>query len=215
MHSIDNPLNSDHPILGVWMSRAPINEILQHTVTPNRQIITNHADEFREHLSAALNERMSSPDDDPVTAMRWAAAKIKEVGQALTIKYRRAPGKKYMYYPRALQRLHDKLRGAIPMGVGESPAMLKNRTRSAMRKWAAKRFERMLQIRNETYEKDMKSIHRRLAERGSDDTHTIDEAARQGHYTTAADRDECARRVVGGHWKTPEGYRPSQVPGVG
>lgn len=196
-----HPLYTDHPLLCTYLSPSPLEEELLAQVSPNRELLAEHEAEFKSLLLQRLHDRSSEQRLSPTEEMRWAALQMKLVSQMLTVKYRKAPGRKYMFYPRRLQKLHDKIRGRIPLAKGETLDHLKKRVIRTTRIWTRRRLEKVQQQRDKNYDADMKKTYRRLFNSGCESTHVLEEEAAGGHYTQAAERDDCARRVIGQYWR--------------
>ena len=199
--SPQHPLFSDHPLLYTHLQGNPLEEELLYSVSPNRDLLTKHEAEYKQLLLQELQERPPPQLATPTEIMRWAAEQMKQVSQRLTLKYRREPGRQYMHYPRRIQKLHDKLRGTIPLRDGETAAQIKKRVMRAMDIWMRKKMDRIQAQRDRDYDTQMRQTYRRLLNPTSETTHVLEEEQRNGYYTQAAERDECARRVIGAHWQ--------------
>lgn len=197
----NHPLYSDHPLLYTHLGPCRLEEELLLSVSPSRELIAQHEAEFKALLLEQLKERQTTDRPAPTEDMRWAAQQIKTVSQMLTIKYRKTPGKKYMHYPRRIQKLHDKIRGRIPLQQGESIDQLKKRVMRAMHIWVRKIMESTQQKRDQEYDAHQKRTYQKILNPTSDSTHILEEEATGGYHTQAADRDECARRVIGRYWQ--------------
>lgn len=120
----------------------------------------------------------------------------------MTTKYTLPQGAKTMHYPNRIQKLHDKLRGKLPLGAGESVTQLRKRVRRAVDRWHSRQFERQLARRDAGYNSDMKRTFRQLTGRQRESMQVMEEADRAMQHDTAEQRDDCARRRIGSLWST-------------
>ena len=202
-----HPLHSDHPLLYTYLEPTPLEEELLQEISPNRTLLAQHEVEYKEALLRELQLRAQVPNETPTDRMRWAAATMKTIGQQLTREYRRPPGRKRMFYPRRIQKMHEKVSGRIPLAAQETLAQLKKRIARAMHVWTQRRLEKMQQQQDAQYDNNMKQAYRRITATPSNNTHVIEEEATGGYYTQATERDQCARRIIGAHW---QGQSPTE-----
>ena len=198
-----HPLYTDHPLLFAYLAPHAMEEELISDVSPKRDLLAEHETEYKAELLRLLAEQPPAVTATPADRMRWAAEHMKMVGQQLTVKYRKTPGKKYMHYPRRIQKLHDKLRGLTPRGPDETSEQLKKRVTRAMTIWLHKRLDKVQQTRDQKFDSDAKRTYHMLMKPPATNGRVIEEEACGGYYTKAEDRDECARRVIGSQWKAP------------
>ena len=139
----DHELFTDHPMLFGEIPTIANVEAIDNDIPPDRTIIQAHADEFTELLDTKYSE--AAPTLEALTAteqMRWATQAIKEAGQELTRKYKRKAGAQYMFYPKKISKMHDKLRGRIPLEPGESKNQLRRRVVKATSIWKHRMMEK-------------------------------------------------------------------------
>ena len=201
--SPDSELFTDHPLLTVVAPQASAADIHDIETRLHTDIITEHADEFQAHLADRHVEHANALSTMTVPQrMRWASQQMVEIGLALTRTYVKRQGVRYMHYPKKIQTLHDKLRGKIPMGAGENHTQLRKRVVRAVTSWHRRQIEKTLKTRDARFSSDMKRTFRQLLTPPRESLQTLDEADMRAQHTTAAARDDCARRRIGRLWST-------------
>ena len=198
-----HPLYTDHPLLFAYLEPQMLEEELLHDISPNRALLAEHEKEYKRELQNILDTCPPAGNAGPTERMRWAAEQMKQVGQLLTRKYRKQPGKKYMFYPRRIQKLHDKLRGHRPMAVGETKEQIIKRVTRAMAVWLQRRLDTLQRKRDTQYDTNMKRTFQLLNRTPNGNPRILDEECTRQSHTTAEARDECARRVIGTQWQKP------------
>ena len=201
-----NELFTDHPLLSVVLPHTQSNDA--HTVDTriNTDLIAAHGEEFLATLQQAFERSGPLLQDMSVTAkMRWAAQQMAEVGHSLTLQHTKPQGVKLMQFPRRIQKLHDKLRGKLPLGPGDTLTRLRKTVRRVTDNWHRRQFERTLTRRDAGYDTDMKRTFRQLTAPPRESMQALEEADRATQHHTAAARDDCARRRIGSLWSTGPG----------
>ena len=199
-------LFTDHPLLSIVLPQAQMIDSHDIDVKINTDLVTAHGEEFRDRLMTAYSAHQATLQQLTVTdRLRWAETQLARAGHEIhliTTTYTLHQGAKVMHYPKRIQKLHDKLRGKIPLGVGETVTQLRKRVRRAVDRWHSRQFERLLARRDARYDCDMKRTFRQLTALPRESMQVLVEADRAVQHNTAEQRDECARRRIGSLWST-------------
>ena len=202
----DHELFTDHPILYGEIPAIVNVEAIENDIPPDRTIIQAHAEEFTEILETKYGEAAPALEHMTTTEqMRWATQTIKEAGQALTRKYKRKAGAKYMFYPKKISKMHDKLRGRIPLEPGESKNQLRRRVIKATSIWKHRMMEKASLKRDALYDTYQKRVFRLLKGAFGGSLRVIECAAEKAECTSYDDRDSVLHRVIGSIWSSKPG----------
>ncbi|HEY9754729.1 MAG TPA: hypothetical protein V6C97_06195, partial [Oculatellaceae cyanobacterium] len=172
----DSLLYTDHTLLYAVMDGWQTEEEWNNIITIDRDIVLAHQDEFKAELSKWLVDQDKIVEDNTeaiVQRMRQAEKEIARIGRHITLKYRKKQGGGKMMKPRKIHTLLQKIGGHIDLKRTETKHSVLRKVKIMTAEWQRERQQKLLQNRDESFERDKRKTFRSLTQQVSNDMRVL------------------------------------------